>query len=87
MDESSGQRTLPESGGIGWAINELHAGNKVQRVRWNDSGQYLALQVPDEHSKMTLPYIYVTTVQSNVNLVPWFASQADILAVDWCRAV
>jgi hypothetical protein len=66
---------------IGWAIKQMWDGNKVTRRGWNGPGQYLELQVPDEHSKMTLPYIYITTVQGD--RVPWLASQTDILASDW----
>ena len=48
---------------------------------------WLQLQVPDEHSKMTLPYIYLnypaTEQNPKGNRVPWVASQTDILANDW----
>lgn len=67
--------------GIGWAMDQLHTGQRVSRSNWNGPGQYLELQVPDENSKMTLPYIYIHTVQGD--LVPWLASQTDIQAVDW----
>lgn len=67
--------------GIGEAIKELWNGERVCRTGWNGKGQYLMLQVPDTHSKMTLPYIYITTVDGS--LVPWLASQTDILATDW----
>lgn len=30
---------------------------------------------------MTLPFLYIRTVQGD--LVPWVASQADLLAQDW----
>ena len=30
---------------------------------------------------MTLPYLYMRTVQGD--LVPWLASQTDLLAEDW----
>lgn len=66
---------------IGWAIKQLWDGKRVSRTNWNGPGQYLSLQVPDDNSKMTLPYIYITTVQGD--LVPWLASQTDILATDW----
>lgn len=66
---------------IGEAIKQMWDGKSVQRLGWNGKGQYLMLQVPDEHSKMTLPYIYITTVQGQK--VPWLASQTDILATDW----
>lgn len=67
--------------GIGDAINEIRSGRKVQRNGWNEPGQYLMLQRPDSNSKMTLPYIFIHTVQGN--LIPWLASQTDILARDW----
>ena len=67
--------------GIGDAIKAMRNGNKVERLGWNGKGQFLELQVPDEHSKMTLPYVYITTVGGQ--RVPWLASQTDILAEDW----
>jgi hypothetical protein len=69
---------------FGWAIDQLRLGNRARRAGWNGKGMWLALQVPDEHSKMTLPYIYISTTQGN--LVPWFASQSDMLADDWTIA-
>lgn len=66
---------------FGEAIEALKAGHSVNRLHWNGPGQKLTLQVPDENSKMTLPYIYITTVQGN--RVPWLASQTDILGDDW----
>lgn len=66
---------------FGWALKQLRNGDRLQREGWNGPGQYLMLQVPDAHSKMTLPYIYITTVQGQ--RVPWLASQTDLLAVDW----
>ena len=67
--------------GIGWAVEQMENGLRVTRLGWNGPGQYLELQVPDANSKMTLPYIYINTVQGD--LVPWLASQTDILATDW----
>lgn len=69
------------SEGIGWAVKELHNGNRVRRTGWNGKGMWLALQVPDAHSKMTLPYVYMSTAQGG--LVPWLCSQSDLLATDW----
>jgi hypothetical protein len=67
--------------GFGYALGALKAGRLVTRDGWNGRGQFLALQTPDEGSKMTLPYIYITTVTGD--LVPWLASQTDLLAEDW----
>ncbi len=66
---------------IGWAIIRLKEGKRVCREGWNGKNQYLELQVPDENSKMTLPYVYICTVQGD--LVPWICSQTDLLATDW----
>jgi hypothetical protein len=63
------------------AIERMRNGRSVTRSGWNGKGQFLTLQVPDKNSKMTLPYIYITTVQGD--RVPWLASQTDILANDW----
>lgn len=66
---------------IGDAIAAMRHGSKVTREGWNGPGQYLELQVPDEHSKMRKPYIYISPVDGE--LVPWLASQTDLLANDW----
>ena len=69
---------------IGWAVNELQNGHKVRREGWNGKGMWLELQEPDDHSKMTLPYVYMSTAQGD--LVPWLCSQSDLLAIDWENA-
>ena len=64
------------------ALVELKkTGSKLSREGWNGPNQYIELQKPDENSKMTLPYIFIRTVQEE--LVPWLASQTDLLAEDW----
>ena len=66
---------------FGEALDYLKRGARVHRLGWNGVGMWLELQVPDAHSKMTLPYIYMKTADDQ--LVPWLASQADVLAEDW----
>ena len=66
---------------VGLALDELKKGKSVWRLGWNGAGQKLTIQTPDEKSKMTLPYIFIQTVQGD--LVPWLASQTDMLAEDW----
>jgi hypothetical protein len=68
---------------FGEAIETLKQGGQVARDGWNGKGQKLELQRPDAHNKMTLPYVFITTVQGD--RVPWLASQTDILAEDWVR--
>jgi hypothetical protein len=73
--------------GIGWAIKQMRNGLRVARSGWNGKGLWLELQVPDEHSKMTLPYVYINYPKDSANTpgarVPWLASQTDLLATDW----
>lgn len=66
---------------IGWAIKQMWGTSKVCRAGWNGKGMWLALQIPDENSKMSLPYIYMKTADNK--MVPWLASQTDLLAIDW----
>ena len=73
---------------FGWALARLRDGKCVRRSGWNGKGMWLELQVPDEHSKMTLPYIYIeyhkgSTPYPNGCRVPWLASQTDMLGDDW----
>lgn len=74
---------------FGNALHLLKDGRKVQRAGWNGVGLWLELQAPDEHSKMTLPYIYINYPVDAKNTpgarVPWLASQTDMLAEDWAE--
>jgi len=67
---------------------------KFARKGWNGNGIYITLQVPDGESKMTLPYLYIVTTGLRTDnelapkgLVPWLASQTDMLAEDWIEVV
>ena len=64
-----------------WALDALKKGHKITREGWNGKGMFLKLQVPDAHSKMQRPYIYIKTAQDQ--LVPWVASHGDLLGEDW----
>lgn len=66
---------------FGEAIEALKKGNKVFRAGWNGKGMSIELQVPDAHSKMTHPYIFINTPHGG--RVPWVTSQMDVLAEDW----
>lgn len=66
---------------FGHAIEAMKDGQKVARRGWNGKDMWVALQVPDAHSKMGLPYAYMKTVDNA--LVPWVASHSDMLAGDW----
>jgi hypothetical protein len=75
---------------FGEAIEQLKLGKKVARKGWNGRGIFIELQNPDEHSKMTSPYIFIDTTglqtdndQAPKSCVPWLASQTDMLSDDW----
>lgn len=75
---------------FGQAIEALKQGKKVAREGWNGRGIFIELQVPDEYSKMTHPYIFIDTTglqtdnpNAPKNRVPWLASQTDMLFEDW----
>jgi len=79
---------LPETFGFDVALQELKAGQRLCRRGWNGKGMFVEVQRPDEHSKMTLPYMFLeypvgSAAYPNGARVPWLASQTDLLAEDW----
>lgn len=66
---------------FGEALEAMKAGAAATRTGWNGRGMWIALQRPNDHSKMTLPYLFMRTVQGD--FVPWLASQTDLLSEDW----
>ena len=72
---------------FGLALEAMKKGHKVARFGWNGKGLWLELQRPDAHSKMTLPYIFMSYPDDAKTTpgarVPWLASQTDMLADDW----
>jgi hypothetical protein len=64
-----------------WALQQLRHGNRVTRDGWNGKGIWVALQTPDEHSKMRRPYLYLSPMDGE--LVPWAPGQSDLFASDW----
>ena len=76
--------------GIGWAVKQLWDGKKLKRLGWNGKDMWVALQIPDEHSMNTEPYVYLERFGNGVPLdknkryrIPWLCSQSDLLAKDW----
>lgn len=75
---------------FGQAIEALKQGKKVARNGWNGKGIFIELQIPDDYSKMTHPYIFIDTTGLQTensaapkSRVPWLASQTDMLSEDW----
>ena len=82
--------------GIGWAVKQMHAGNRVRRQGWNGRGMFLFL-VPGSTFKVSRPpllgiYPEGTEIQYHAHvdmktatgeIVPWLCNQSDLLAIDW----
>jgi len=75
---------------FGYALEDLKKGKRIARLGWNGKGIFIELQVPDDNSKITSPYIYIDTTGLQTDnehaprcLVPWLASQTDMLTEDW----
>lgn len=84
---------------FGEALRLLKDGQKLQRSGWNGKGMYIVLKpgypdgipcneatarahgIPDGTMITYCPYLEMKTADNN--LVPWLASQTDLLADDW----
>jgi len=83
---------------FGYALNSLKEGAKVARAGWNGKGMFLFL-VPGSTFKVNrapLLGIYPEGTEINYHahidmktaqgyVVPWLASQADLLCNDWVQ--
>lgn len=71
------------------ALDALKQGAKVQRQNWNGKGMWLTIiqkgnagyALIDNQEWVVESYIAMKTADDK--LVPWLASQTDILAEDW----
>lgn len=83
-----------DQGDFGDALDWLRVGARVCREGWNGKGMWLVLvmqwgfapvpggdPLPLASSSTMLPFIAMSTAQGD--LVPWLASQTDMLALDW----
>ncbi len=70
---------------FGEAFEAVKEGKKVARNGWNASGMWVDAQFPDEHSKMTHPYLvmHIPECEEGLRLLPWQPAQVDIFAEDW----
>lgn len=64
---------------FGKAIKEMQNGGGVRLPGWSDE-VHIRIQVPDDNSKMTAPYFYVT---SRFGLVPWIPTMVEMLSMEW----
>ncbi len=79
---------------FGGALDALKNGRRVRRRGWNGKGMWLRLIGPHDNRSESLPRgdgtcvemscdAYIQMKTAGDTLVPWLASQTDVLAEDW----
>ena len=61
------------------AFAAMKEGAKIRLIDWENE-VFISIQKPDLNSKMTAPYMYVT---SKYGLVPWMPTQIEIMSDKW----
>jgi hypothetical protein len=85
---------LAEGVTFGVALEALKSGFAVARLGWNGKGMYLYYVPANEYPATTdiarreigetVPYgAYIAMKTAQGNVVPWLASQTDVLAEDY----
>jgi len=79
---------------FGEALEEVKQGCKIARSGWNGKNMFLYYVPANEYPAITeiaketfgdmVPYgAYIAMKTAQNNVVPWLASQTDLLAEDW----
>lgn len=82
-----------------WAIRQIKQGKKMQRAGWNGKGMFVFLVPGSTFQVNRAPLLGIYPEGTEINyhahidmrtadgqIVPWLASQTDILADDWQEA-
>lgn len=64
---------------FGQAFEEVKKGKGMKLPQWGED-VVIRAQFPDEHSKMTAPYLYV---ESRFGRVPWKETMIELFAENW----
>lgn len=64
---------------FGEALERVKKGEAMRLPQWSPEVKVMA-QYPDEHSKMTAPYLYVN---SRFGKVPWKETMVELFSEDW----
>lgn len=85
---------------FGEALEDLKDGHRVARVGWNGKGMFLFLVPGSTFNVDRAPLLGIypegTKIQYHAHIdmktaqgyiVPWLASQADLLSEDWVRVL
>lgn len=61
------------------AFEEVKTGKGMSLPKWSQE-VVIRAQYPDEHSKMTAPYLYV---ESGFGRVPWISTNPELFSDEW----
>ena len=64
---------------FGEAFEQVKTGKSMRLPAWQEDVKIKA-QIPDEHSKMTAPYLYV---ESRFGKVPWKETMIELFSESW----
>ncbi len=64
---------------FGMALEAVQRGKGARLPHWKED-VVIRCQFPDEHSKMTAPYLYV---ESRLGRVPWKETMIELFAENW----
>lgn len=64
---------------FGEAFEQVKKGKGMRLPQWQPD-VVIRVQFPDEHSKMTAPYLYV---ESRFGRVPWKETNIELFSNDW----
>jgi hypothetical protein len=73
-------------GKIGWAIGHMKAGHRMRRARWSGDPKLWVAYITSYVNRLpATAALMKNTLDENgtEQLVPWSASQSDLLAEDW----
>lgn len=74
---------------FGYAIELLKNGHKVAREGWNGKGMYLRhvdgrnYKVHEDFTEGCAELSFIAMKTADNRIVPWLASQTDMLSEDW----
>ena len=75
-------KIVKENLGFGYALETLKSNTEELGMRlpqWSED-VVIRIQTPDEHSKMTAPYLYV---ESRFGRVPWKETMIELFSEKW----
>lgn len=79
VKDADAAQTERSIGTFGMALQAMKCGKGARLPHWKED-VVIRCQFPDEHSKMTAPYLYV---ESRYGRVPWKETMIELFAENW----